>query len=252
MSSMPERPNFKLNRSPRFSANQLADYMRASTASQRETVIRAAKFPRTTAVVPYTTTRQIIANFLPGAAGGLTAIDGHLTRIDARLRREADGWMQDELKRNIEALEAFKAAFKECRLARVKFNAGPADLTMSLEGVRINTRLDARILETASDGTGYGGGIVLFIAGSDASRRNLDERSKIVAAMVHWSLEAIGGNIEPLPRLCMSFDVFGKTITKAPKAIDRLRANVQSSCREAAGSWDGVAPPSGYDGPDWD
>lgn len=122
---------------------------------------------------------------------------------------------------------------------------------MSIEGVRLNTRLDARLLEMAADGTGYGGAVVLFIAGGEASRKNLDERSKIVAAMVHWRLETLGGNIEPLAQRCMSFDVFGKSITKAPRAIDRLRANVQSSCRETSGSWDSVAPRSGYDGPDW-
>lgn len=229
----------------------MADYMRAGTASQRETVMRAAKFPRTTAVAAYKAARQSITDFLPENGGNLAEVDSHISRLETRLRREPDGWMQDDLKRSIEALEAFKVAFKSCRLKRLNFTPGPADLSMSVEGVRINSRLDARVLETADDGSAYGGGIVLFIAGGDTARKNIEERCKIVAALVHWNLQTIGGNIEPLPRLCLSFDVFGKTATKAPKAIDRLRSNIESSCREVAGSWDSVAPPSGYDGPDW-
>jgi hypothetical protein len=35
------------------------------------------------------------------------------------------------------------------------------------------------------------------------------------------------------------------------KVVERLRANIRSSCREAASCWDRIEPPEGYDGPDW-
>lgn len=225
--------------------------MQAATASQRETVLRSAKFPRTTAVVPYTATRRIVADFLPKHEKGFVDFDAAAARIEAQHRREADGWQQDELKRNIDALAAFKAAFRAKRLAKMKFTTGPTDLSMAIDGVRLNTRLDAGLLEVGPDGEGYTGGLIMFLAGGDAGRKNVDERAKIAAALVHWNLQEMGGNFEPLPRLCLSFDVFGGAITKAPTAIDRLRANVRSSCREAASNWDSVEPPPSYDGPDW-
>lgn len=181
----------------------------------------------------------------------MSSLDGQIDGLATKLRREPDGWMQDELRRNIEALEAFKLAYKKCRLGRVTFSPGPADLTMNLGGVRLNTRLDARILESTDDGSGFGGGVVMYLAAGEQSRKNVDDRCKTVAALVHWSLQSNGGNIEPLAKLCMCFDVFGQAITKAPKATDRLRANIEASCREAAGTWASVAPPNGYDGPDW-
>ena len=243
--------NYRFHRKPRFSANQLAEYLFAGTASRRETVIRSAKFPRKSAVIPYTHAKRIIGDFLSENTGNLDAVDEALGRLQAKLRREPDGWTRDEIQRNINAIEAFKGAFKKSRMKRLAFAPGPADLVMNLDGVRINTRLDARLLETDEDGAAFGGGVVLFTASTDASRSRIDERSKVVAAMVHWSLEEAGGNIEPLAKLCLSFDVFGMKITKAPKAIDRLRSNIGSSCREVASSWDGVAPPRSYDGPDW-
>lgn len=248
---MSDSPNFRFHRNPRFSANQLADYMVAASASQRETVVRSAKFPRTTAVVPYTASRRIITDFLPNHEKGLDRIDSQITRLETQLRREPDGWNQDEIKRNLEALDAFKEAFARRRLKKVKFTSGPTDMTMILEGVRVNTRLDAGIIETRDDGAAYSGGVVLFLASGGGSRKKVDERTKTVAAMVHWNLQEIGGNIEPIPRLCMSFDVFGGEVTKAPSAIDKLRANVRSSCKEAASNWAKVEPPPSYDGPDW-
>lgn len=245
-------PNFRLHKSPRFSANQLAEYMNTSHAGQRETIIRAAKFPRTTAVVPYTPTRRIVAEFLPKHSDGPGYLDDHLSRLEARHRRESDGWMQDELRRNIEAIQAFKRAFRQRRMARYTFDHGPVDLAMNMEGVRINTRLDARLIEDQEDGTAYGGGLILFLASADGSRKNVDHRSKVVAALIHWSLQEAVGNIEPLERLCLSFDVFGSVLTKAPTSIDRLRSNIRSSCREAARAWPTVPPPPGYDGPDWE
>ena len=120
---------------------------------------------------------------------------------------------------------------------------------MSLEGVAINTRLAVSILETDKDGVTHNGGCVLFFAASE--RRNLPERSKAVAATVYWQLGELKSNLEPLPRLCWSFDVFGSEIVKATDSYDRFRSRVKHSCREAAVRWDDVAPPADYDGPDW-
>jgi hypothetical protein len=157
--------------------------------------------------------------------------------------------MRDEMKRCIESIAAFKRTFSKRRLRRYQFIRGPTDLTMKLDGVRVNARLDASITETGTDGVSYSGGCVLFMASTDAARRNIESRRNSVAALVNWSLE--GGNIDPLPRLCLSFDVFGETITRAPTAIDRLRNAIESSCGEAAARWDKVAPPNDYDGPPW-
>ena len=185
---MSARPNFRFHRDPRFSANQLAEYMQANTARQRETVIRAAKFPRTTAVVAYTASRNIISDFLPSHEDGFASFDQQIQRLHTKLRREPDGWNQDEIKRNIEALSAFKTTFAKRRLKRLEFTTGPVDLTMSLRGVRINTRLDAGIVEYDDDGAAFGGGIVLFLASGAASRKNIPEKAPILAETLqrHW------------------------------------------------------------------
>lgn len=229
----------------------MAEYISTENALQRANVIRSAKFPRKVQVVPYALSRRTISAFLAENTGDLSSLDNDIRRLETRLRREPDGWMQGEIRRNIAAIKAFKKTFTKTRAKRFTFIAGPTDLAMRIAGVLVNARLDMTLTETGKDGTTYSGGCATLIANTEQSRKKIDERRKTVAALIHWGLERSNSNIEVLPRLCLSFDVFGSVVTPAPKAFERLRSHVISSCEEAAARWDDIDPPAGYDGPDW-
>src|SRR5688572_11458737 len=117
-SSMADGPNYSFYRHPRFSLNHVAEYITASDANQREGVIRAAKFPRKAAVIPYSGSKRTITGFLGQNGRDLGQIDGELARLRSRLATEADGWSKDELKRNIACLEQFKKVFTARRMKR--------------------------------------------------------------------------------------------------------------------------------------
>lgn len=221
------------------------------TAEQRLRVLRSAKFPKKIPVAAYSPGKRIIRDFLGGNTGDVAYFDAHIERLETRRRREPEGWMRDELARNVEAIEAFKRTFLRARARRYRFAAGPVDLTMLQAGVRLNTRLDVSVTETNDEGVMYSGGCILFVANTDVARRNIEARRRSVAALIYWTLEDGFPNIEPLPRLCMSFDVFGTEIVRASNSMDRFRSQVAHSCEEAADRWDRIAPPADYDGPDW-
>lgn len=225
--------------------------MLTKTAKQRENVIRDAKFPRKAMVIPYSQARRFIGGFIQDKSRDLKDLDREASRFYTKHRSEEEGWQKAEYKRNATAIETFATAFTRTRAKKYQFEAPTSALTQTVAGVQINVRLDASIIEIGDDGQAFTGGCVLFFASGEQSRKDLEDRLKTTAAIIHWTLESIGGNIEPLDRLCIAFDVFGQQIVKAPKGFDRLRANLVTSCREAASSWDSVAPPEGYDGPDW-
>lgn len=180
----------------------------------------------------------------------MSFFDDALARLAAKERRE-DGYNSDEAKRCQAAINAFKETFAATGARKYRFLPGPQDITLKTGNVRINIRLDAPLIEEASDGQTFSGGCVLVMAGTPEARKNIEERRKYVAALIHWALQEGSTQIEPLPRLCMSIDPFGEAITKAPTAIERLRRTMTSSCHEAAARWADIAPPSAYDGPDW-
>jgi hypothetical protein len=251
MSSMTDKPSYGFHAKPRFSANDLADYMTADTAGQRNAAIREAKFPRKGQVIPYGGSRRFVGPFLSSNAYDVAALDHQIERHKERHKTEERPWHKAEEKRNQTALEKLKETLTKLRAKKFTFAAGPHDLTMAIEQVRVNTRLDPLIFWAGKDGVMRSGGCVMFFAASVLSRKKIEERRKLVAALIYWSMQEAGGNIEPLEKLCVSFDLFGGEIIAAPKAIDRLRGSIRVSCREAATLWDGVEPPEGYDGPDW-
>ena len=190
-------------------------------------------------------------DFLISNTGDLSFFDDYIYRFETRQRREPEGWMRDEMGRNIEAIAEFKRTFSSRRARRYQFIEDQGNNKINIEGVNINVRLDASVVHVDRNGITNFGGCVLFVARTGTARRNIEDRRKAIAAMVHWSLEASDSNIEVLPRLCMSFDVFGCNLTKAPTAAGRLRSQIRSSCNEAAARWGRVTPPSDYDGLDW-
>lgn len=236
-------------RRPRFSANHLAEYLCTRDASQRDAVIRRAKFPRKVSVAAYQQVVPAFRSFLTKPTGGFAPLDALAERLTAKAGRE-EGYNREEALRCVNAIDAFKATYASAKWGKAQFLPGPQDITMKVEGVTVNTRLDPPLIER-TDEQAFGGGCILFMAASPEARKNIQDRRKYVAAIAHWSLEDGTANLEPLPRLCMSFDVFGNEITKAPTSYSRLRKTMGDSCREVAAKWDAIEPPPGYDGPDW-
>jgi len=248
---MADSPNYGFNRSPRLSANHLAEYLCTRDASQRDAVIRKAKFPRKPQVIAYQQVTPGFRRVMSGSGGGdIAELDALAERLKTKARRE-EGYNKDEALRCVAAIGAFKETYAKGRWGKVEFGPSPQDVTVKIGGMPVNTRLEPPLTEPAPDGTTYAGGCVQFLASTPDSRKNIEDRRKYVAAIVHWALEQTSTNIEPLPRLCMSFDAFGREITKAPMSHERLRRAMTSSCQEAVEKWDRIAPPAGYDGPDW-
>jgi len=244
-------PNYRFNKRPRFSANQLAEYVCTTDAPQREAVIRKAKFSRKPSVVAYQQITPSLRSFLTGNITDHGYFDSLLQRLDDKAQRE-EGYNRDEALRCMAAVNAFlKTATTKLKMGKARFFAGPQDVAFNVSGVSVNARLDPPVIEERDDGRVFSGGCVLFIANSPEARKNIEERSKIVAAIVHWALGGAASNIEPLARLCMSFDAFGGEVVRAPASFDRLRKRVTASCREVFNGWDHVEPPAGYDGPNW-
>jgi hypothetical protein len=244
---MSEAPHYRFHVSPRFSANHLAEYLCTTNARQRTAIIREAKFPRRVQVAAYSQIKPDIIRFLAANSGDLSHFDVSLERLAAKARNDDRPSARLEARRCISAIEAFKEAFVKGRARNYSFTSGSTTI-LKLEGVSVHVPLDVGVVETEK-GRSHSGGCVLFMSASADARKSIEDRRKQVASLVQWSLE--GGQMEPLPRLCMSFDVFGGKIEKAPAAFTRLRGDMRDSCHEVAARWNEVEPPNGYDGPEW-
>lgn len=240
-------PIYRFNREPQFSVNHLSKYLVTTDANQREGVIREAKFPRTIPVSSYTQARNPIVRFLTDDAYGYDDLNEAILRLQLRAQREPD--KADECNRCINGIQKFIETHQNLRWNNFDINAAQ-NQTFTREGVLIKVQIHAEITRANRNGDLESGGVVLYLANSTASRRNIDARSQHAANLLRWSIEE-NSNIEPSHRICFSYDVFGNEVVRATQAFDLFRRRVDASCREVAQTWHGVAPPPNYDGPDW-
>ena len=246
-------PAYGLHPEPRLSANQLAEYLGA-TPSRRTTIIREAKFPKTSQVALYREARLAVARFLCAGPDG----PDHIGLAVARLaERSADpdvsSWIVDDCRRSIEVLEAFARMSNELALGRYEFRSISGTLPhLLLSGVSVSVNIAATVHRTSRDGIHQVGGLALFLskamAGDDAS----PERAAVSALLCLMFAEARLTHLGVADyRLCLVLNVAGGKLIAAPKGQQRRRNYLTHACAEIARAWPTIAPPPrDYDGPD--
>lgn len=243
---MSSSPNYSFNRKPQFSVNHIAEYLATTNAAQRTKVICGAKFPKKIEVASYAQVRSQLRSALSKEGFGRDDLEFLTEKLDAKSRRES-GYNKDEALRCMRAVRAFQGTFSPRAFSRYKITAASSTMMTHIEGVKLKVTLDALVTETKGDVTNSGGIVLLYAFSAD--RGSLKERLSTVSGLTLWALE--GGQIEPLPRLCMAVDLAEKDIVKASTSHARFRDRVSESCKEIASRWDFIEPPHDYDGPDW-
>ncbi|MCB1352555.1 MAG: hypothetical protein KDK03_07455 [Rhodobacteraceae bacterium] len=224
----------------------MAEYFATTNATQRTKTIRAAKFPKKVEVASYTQIRKPLREALSQPDFGRDQLNFLADRLEDKGRRES-GYNRDEALRCLRAVRAFQETFNPKSFSRITISPNPRPIFTKVEGVKLNVSLDAQTTATKDDVTNSGGIVLLYAFSAD--RGSLKERLATTAGLILWALE--GGQMEPLPRLCMAADLAGREIIKASASHSRFRERVAESCKEIAARWDDVEPPSDYDGPDW-
>jgi hypothetical protein len=243
---MAETPNYGFNPNPEFTVNHISEYLATDNAPQRTRIIRAAKFPKKLEVAAYAQIRNDIKRALARPDFDRMVLEFLADKMAGKARRET-GYQRDEALRCEKAVRAFIATMRPRVFAKMKISSSPSTLSLKKSGVRLKVTMDASI--TLEDGgTVNSGGIVMLYAFS-ADRGELKEHLAAITGLLLWALE--GGQMEPLPRLCMAADIAEGKIVKASASHTRFRQHVTDACHEIAARWNSIEPPDDYDGPDW-
>lgn len=243
---MANTPNYGFNRHPQLSVNHISDYLATSYATQRTKLICAAKFPKKVEVAAYTQIRRPLKAALTKDQFDRDGLEFLVGRLEAKATTEA-GYNKDEALRCAKAVKAFQETFNPKSFSRYRLSPATKTISKHVSGVKINVTLDAIVTESKDDMT-HAGGIVLVYAFS-SDRANVKDRLSAASGLILWALE--GGQMPPLPRLCMAADLADRNIVKASESHERFRQRVLDSCSEVAARWASIEPPDDYDGPDW-
>ncbi len=245
-------PAYGLNRQPRLSANQLAEYLSA-TPSRRTSIVREAKFPKTSQVALYRDARLAVARQLCAGPDGPDQIGVAISRLRERAADlDASPWTIDDCRRSIDVLEAFLRVGNELGLARYEFRTVSGTLPhVLISGVSVSVSISATVHRRTRDGTTQVGGLTMFLSKAMSDDAASPERAAVSALLCFMLAEASLGHLgAPDHRLCLVLDVAGGKVFPAPKGQTRRRKDMAHACAEVARAWSTVTPPRDYDGPD--
>ena len=245
-------PAYGLNRDPRISANQLAEYLSAMP-SRRTTIVREAKFPKTAQVALYRDARLAVARQLCAANGGADHIEVAIARLRERASDlDASSWTIDDCRRSVAVLEAFSRLGNELGLSRYDYRTVSGTLPhVQIVRVSVSVSISATVHRRARDGTNQVGGLTMFLSKAMSDDTASPERAAVSALLCLMFAEASLRHLGvPDHRLCIVLDVAGGRVFPAPKGQERRRKNMAHACAEIARAWPTVAPPRDYDGPD--
>lgn len=223
----------------------MAQYLSCQNATQRTRIIQQAKYPAKRQVSAYQEVRKPLTDALFKSGFGHDDLDFLADRLADKVRRES-GQAQNNARLAGLALEAFRATFNSKRLRSVTLSPASGKLLLEVSGVKLNVSLDAMVTAKAGEIQNSGGLVLIYAFGAD--RSDIRDRQATISSLILWALE--GGQVEPLPRLCMAVDLHDQDIVKATPSHSRFRDRVSYSCAEVAARWENVEPPNGYDGPD--
>gem|GEM_PF-3697593 len=194
----------------------------------------------------YSQVRDALKKLLFKEDFGRSDLDFLADRMDAKARAET-GWHQSEALRSAQAVRAFQETFDPKVFKKYTLSAAPKNLSVKISGVKLNVSMDASITQDSKGVTHSGGLILKYAFGAD--RSSVAKELTNAAGLLFWALE--GGQMEPLPRLCLAVDFADQNIVKARTSYTRFRQDVTDSCSEIAARWGDIEPPHDYDGPEW-
>lgn len=255
MSSIdPPKPKYRYNPEPRLSANQLAEYLKASPP-RRKQIVKAAKFPKTVIVAQYKGARDALAKFLCDTTRDQkTLVAAVEVMAEKEAKATASDWVKDDARRSIEAITSFQ---KNANAMGVqKLDCKPivtGQPLLHIAGVDVSVSLDATVRRLGKDGTDLVGGVIFLLSKADeASAKARAERCRVSAVLAYlFAKEHLGYLGTADPKLCYSFDVMAGKATQAPAAHKTLIDHMNDSCEEVVLRWKDMAPPDDYDGPAW-
>lgn len=207
-----DKPKYRYRATPQLSANQMAEYLCSSTSStRRRTIIRDARFPKTSIVAQYDKAREGLVNFLDDGTRSFRHLADATDYLEKReAKPDATTWIKRDSRSSIEAIAVFQRSYNklafpklDCRIVR---GSHP---TIDTWPTKISVAMDFTIHKPVPGSKDRIGAAILLFSRGETSTSSRVERSKIIAGLIHvYSTKFMTSMGEPDPKLCFAVDVF--------------------------------------------
>lgn len=242
--------NYRLNPSPRISANQLAEYTLASP-SRRQAILRNAKYAPTFLVIRYNEAREAVTRYLTDATRPVATLHKASFSLKEKANSAPTDFKKNDYLMSAEAIDSFAAFVSDAKqplpksFSRLVFEK-PSSLLPRLPvgGVEVSVQIDLIAKSIPKETCG---GILFQTSKAVASKAWRQEHAAYVATLV-WmaTAESLNGHGTVDRGLCFSLDFFARSAIQAPLSYKTRSKDLTAACAEIATLWDAIVPPPDF------
>ena len=248
------KPRYGYRAAPQLSANQIAEYLGA-TAPRRTSIIRDARFPKTSVVARYEKAREGLVNFLGDGTRSIRHLAEAAEYLERRKNRLlASEWIIQDSQFSLEAIDIFQRSYNKLGLHKINCRLPQGRLPHLLfGGTRVSVALDVITIRSGRDTTDNIGGAVLIFSRGEKSTNARVDRCKTIAGLIYIYCQrhlTTLGTVDP--KLCLAVDIFAPETYACPGTFAKKMLQIENAGEEIAARWSTIAPPIDYDGPEPD
>jgi hypothetical protein len=222
-------------KTPRISANKLAEYLSSSSSTRRKKIISDAKYPVKFISILYKDARNGIKSYLSDGRD-ISAVQDEIYRL--RNRKPSNDNQKRDAINSIAALELLlKTKLSKLDGLTISDYDEKSKL-LPIVGVGVSVDPDLVVKKKTESGL-FIGALKLHIIKNNKLQK---EGQKIVAMLLHKYTEdhiAATGEVAK-NSLCLSYDVFSRNLECCPNSYVRGWAQIEDACEEIAARWDSI------------
>jgi hypothetical protein len=246
---------YRVYSSPRISAAMLGDYM-AAEDDERETIIRNAKYAKTTRVVTYRDARKLLRRFLGSDLRRIQDLHDSIESWEEDLGNPLfSEYQKDERRACIEAIKAFLSNYNRIGFSGFSITRAPAaQPKLLIEGVKVSTHLDSLIMQMDKKNNKRVGGLLLQMSKGKAEGKREETIAKRAQAGAYTGLLVLkqvavnfGAMGIPKSDICFFANVQRGNLWTAPDSHKRAFSRVDAAARGIYLRWPSIGAPADFD-----
>ncbi|WP_128000197.1 hypothetical protein [Piscinibacter defluvii] len=213
--------------------------MISSSPARRRRIISDQKKPSDPIPQLYRLATKPIAEFMAAGANDESIVDRAVLRLRAS---SGTKWAMDDARNTADALEEFLQVANGLPPEEVRYERGPDQAPhLRIKSVDISVCPNL-LLFSEQRGVPCVGALKLHFPKSDERALGREGGEYVATLLLHWLAEYGPRGVKVLPSLCLSVDIFRRSIVHAPAATLRRMASVAAACEEIAAHWERLDP----------
>lgn len=219
----------------RISVNKLAELLVTANPARRRRIVYDQKYPNPAVVPRYRAAMPPIVEYLTSGQDDTAVVDRAVTAL--RNERGGTDWAFEDRQNTADALEHFLQVIPEIRSDGYEFVAAPQQPPrLEIAGTSVSIRPDLLIHRTYRGRTWVGAVKFHFIRNEDSALQR--RGAEYVGTLLHAWLQQHGpGAGAPKAGMCLSVDVFRRSVVGCPSSVTRRMDEITAACEEVALRW---------------